>query len=334
MSTLPEIEHLGSAHWGLVLAAGNGTRLEAYIERLKGKRVPKQFVNFIGRRSMLEHTFQRAERLIPREKILAIVGKHHLEHDEVRRQLGGRPEGTIIVQPVNKDTGPGILLPVVHLYKRDPKAIVSVFPSDHFVLEEDRFMAHVNLAAKAVASDSCRVVILATEARDAEVEYGYVLAGENLGGFDFYGTRPIDRFIEKPAKEVAGHLVLAGGLWNTMVMVFKVETVLEMFARIQPEVFRRFMNILDAIGTPHEQDRVEQVYRDLEPVNFSKGFLEHVPRYYPSAIHVLPVLQVYWSDWGSRKRVVETRQILRQTGRSKPADQTQEIPTLGQPVFA
>jgi len=333
MFTPSDIETHRSAHWGLVLAAGDGTRLQPYIERLKGKQLPKQFVNFIGQRSMLEHTFQRVETRIATDKVLTIVGRHHLQFDEVRRQLAGRPEATIIVQPANKETGPGILLPLVHLYKRDPKAIVSVFPSDHFILEEERFMAHIDLALQAVASDPSRMVILATEAQDAEVEYGYVLAGENNAGFDFYGTRPVARFIEKPAKEVAGHLVLAGGLWNTMVMVFKVKTVLEMFARIQPVAFQRFMVILEAIGTPYEQNTVEQVYRNLEPINFSKGFLEHVPRHYPRAIHVLPVLQVFWSDWGSRKRVIETKRVLRKAAQSKPATVTGEL-MLGRPVFA
>jgi mannose-1-phosphate guanylyltransferase len=64
--------------WGLVLAAGDGKRLQPYVQELNGGHLPKQFVNFIGQRSMLEHTFERAEKLIPPEKILTIVGKHHL----------------------------------------------------------------------------------------------------------------------------------------------------------------------------------------------------------------------------------------------------------------
>ena len=33
---------------GLVLAGGDGRRLEPYIQELKGKKLPKQFVNFVG----------------------------------------------------------------------------------------------------------------------------------------------------------------------------------------------------------------------------------------------------------------------------------------------
>ena len=102
--------------------------------------LPKQYVIFIGRHSLIEHTFKRAETLIARQNILTIVGKQHLVHVEVRQQLASRHPGTVVVQPANKETGPGILFPLMHIYKRCPEAIVSVFPSDHFILEEARFM--------------------------------------------------------------------------------------------------------------------------------------------------------------------------------------------------
>ncbi|MCG3117743.1 MAG: glutathione S-transferase N-terminal domain-containing protein [Candidatus Manganitrophus sp. SA1] len=40
--------------WGIVLAAGRGRRVEAFIRRLSGRLCPKQFFAFTGRRTMLE----------------------------------------------------------------------------------------------------------------------------------------------------------------------------------------------------------------------------------------------------------------------------------------
>jgi mannose-1-phosphate guanylyltransferase len=296
--------------WGLVLAAGDGRRLQSYVQELKGEELPKQYVNFIGRRSMLEHTFQRAEKLIPSEQILTIVARQHLEHSEVRRQLSSRPTQTIIVQPDNKETGAGILLPVVHLFKRRPEAIVALFPSDHFILEEDRFMNHVGLAAQAVAGDPSRIVLLAMEAQSPEVEYGYVMPGESLSHGGLWGTRRVVRFVEKPDAHLAQELVAAGGLWNTMIMVFKVKTLLEMARRIAPATYLRFSRILVAIGTRREADTIAEVYQSLEPMNFSKAFLEKASAIYPGAISVLPVLHVQWTDLGSRQRVVELQEKL------------------------
>ena len=97
--------------WGLVLAGGEGKRLEDYVRQLHGTSLPKQYVNFIGTRSMLQHTWDRAERLIPGRKILTIVTEHHLLAPEVCRQLACRTPGTVIVQPANKDTGRGYFFP-------------------------------------------------------------------------------------------------------------------------------------------------------------------------------------------------------------------------------
>jgi mannose-1-phosphate guanylyltransferase len=58
---------------GLVLAGGEGRRLRSYVQQLRGEELPKQYVNFVGRRSMLEHTFHRAEKLIPANQILTVV---------------------------------------------------------------------------------------------------------------------------------------------------------------------------------------------------------------------------------------------------------------------
>ena len=294
----------------LVLAAGDGKRLQHYVQELNGGHLPKQFVNFIGQRSMLEHTFERAEKLIPTEKILTIVGKHHLQHVEVRRQLSSRGKDTVIVQPANKETGPGVLLPLMHLHKRCPEAIVSVFPSDHFILEEDRFMAHVDLAAQAVARNPSRMVLLAMEAQAPEIEYGYVVPWADGGEINPYGTRRVAGFVEKPGKHVAQDLLNAGALWNTMIMVFKVKTLLQMIQDISPNIHRQFLRILNAIGTTDEQRTIDEVYRALEPINFSKGFLEKISEAYPETISVLPVLQVFWSDWGSPQRLFDCQQLL------------------------
>jgi mannose-1-phosphate guanylyltransferase len=124
---------LAAPLYGLVLAGGEGRRLKSYIKRLRGDSLPKQYVKFTSAHSMLEHTYRRAEKLIPRERLFTIVNQAHMKHQAVVDQLGGREPGTVIVQPENRDTGPGLLLPLMHIYKRYANAIVAVFPSDQFI---------------------------------------------------------------------------------------------------------------------------------------------------------------------------------------------------------
>jgi mannose-1-phosphate guanylyltransferase len=91
---------------------------------------------------MLEHTLHRAEKLISPERLFTVVCRDHLDH---ARQIASRPKGTVIIQPENKETGPGLLLPLAHLCKHYPDSLV-ILPSDHFISEEDLFMDHVDLA--------------------------------------------------------------------------------------------------------------------------------------------------------------------------------------------
>ena len=296
---------------GIILAAGDGRRLQQYIRRLRGDALPKQYFNFIGTRSMLEHTFDRVERLVSSDRLLTVVSKHHLKYVEVRQQLSGRPRSTLVIQPENKETGPGLLLPLMHLYKRYPDSVAAVFPSDHFILEEQRFMSYVHLATQAVTRDPSRIILLAIEAREPETEYGYVLPGKDIKNLAPFKMQRVLRFVEKPDAKVARKLITAGGLWNTMTMVFKVKTLLTLASKICPGLYSSFRRVHEAIGTPDEKRTVGEVYQSLEPMNFSKDVLEKIVENYPESISVLPVRQVYWSDWGSPTRVI---QVLRRTG--------------------
>jgi mannose-1-phosphate guanylyltransferase len=182
---------------GIVLAAGNGRRLRQFVHQQRGDYLPKQYINFIGKRSMLEHTFHRAEKLIPAERLFVVIAKEHLQFDEVRRQIAWRPQECIIIQPENKDTGPGVLLPLMHLYKRSPDAIVTLFPSDHFILEEDLFMRHVERAFRIVETDGSRIVLLGMEANEPDPEYGYIVPGERIDDPEVDECRTVEMFVEK-----------------------------------------------------------------------------------------------------------------------------------------
>lgn len=318
MTTSGAIEPTNAALWGLVLAAGDGKRLRSYARQVSGKELPKQYVNFIGRRSMLEHTFQRVERLVPKERLLTIVGRHHLAHQEVRRQLSTLPANNVIVQPENKETGPGILLPLMHLHRRDAEAIIAVFPSDHFILHEECFIEYVRVAARSVNQAPERIILLAVKAQEPETEYGYIVARDVLDKSCSLGTRRIAAFIEKPDANLAHKLMMTGGLWNTMTMVFKLKTLLDLFRALLPGIYLNFGRVLDAIGTPGEHKTVSDVYEHLEPVNFSKGIMEQIATRFPEQLAVLAVHNVVWSDWGSEARIRETIRKLHLSPDAEP----------------
>ncbi|MBI4525538.1 MAG: NTP transferase domain-containing protein [Deltaproteobacteria bacterium] len=305
------IQSLDPVRCGIVLAAGGGKRLRPFIRQLAGNDLPKQYNNLIGRRSMLEHTFDRAERLISPEHLFTVVGRDHLRYPEVRSQLANRPRGTVIVQPSDRGTGPGLLLPLMFLSKRYPNSSVVVFPSDHFILDEDVFAAHVALAFCVVNKDPSRIVLLGFVPDRPDPQLGYIVPGEESKDLAQLGVYEIKSFVEKPAVCAARDLVTDGGLWNSMVMAFTTKTFLELACDVVPDLYWAFQRIQAAIGTRAERCMVQDAYQRMNQVDFSKEFLEVLAARNPDSISVLPVRGVFWSDWGTKERVIST---LRKTG--------------------
>lgn len=310
---------------GIVLAAGEGKRLQPLVRRWRGDDLPKQYVRFTENRSLLQRTIDRAQRLIPSHRLYTIVDRRHLAYSEVWRQIETRPRGTVILQPENKETGPGVLLPLMRVYKYHPNSTVVIFPSDHFIRQENLFIDHVDLACRLVAEDPSRLILLGMQPTGPDPEYGYILPGEELNHLSPSGVLEAVRFIEKPEPRAASELVRQGGLWNTMVMVVKTKRLLELARMVAPELLQSFELLLDAIGTPDEVEAAQTVYKKIPSVNFSKELLERFPIHDPSALAVLPVRGVYWSDWGSVQRVVSD---LRKMGQISPLQPMEEDDSL------
>jgi mannose-1-phosphate guanylyltransferase len=299
----------------IVLSAGDGQRLRPLIFTLRGDHLPKQYLNIIGRRSMLEHTLRRLQRLIPPEDIVTVIGRHHLQYHEVRLQLSDRPHGTVIVQPENRDTAPGVLLPLMHVYARDPESVVAIFPSDHFILQEDLFMGCVDLAYRVVELNPSLAVMLGINPHMPSPEMGYILPNESPAPAGLSCVRQVRDFVEKPNGEHATAMMREGALWNTMVIVSQVKTLVHMFRTLVPGLYQTFQKIGDVIGSSQATDVIRKIYRDLEPVNFSKGVLELLPQRSPSQLAVLPVRSLFWRDLGSEVSIVDTLHHLNALGR-------------------
>ena len=287
--------------WGIVLAAGEGTRVRDFLTQLCGGRGIKQFCAVIGRRSMLEHTLARVERLIPRERVLVVVSSEHRE--EVARQLAHWPADNIIYQPLNRDTAPGLLLPLAYIAHREPFATMAVFPSDHFVVDEERFMASVWRAVTETQRCPRELTLLGITPDRPEEGYGWLEPAEEESN---RVTRAIQRFWEKPAPAQAEALFRRGALWNSFVGVAQATTVWEMIRQTASDLYQDFMTIRRALDRPHVAEVIANVYRPMRAVNFSSG----VCALLPSRLRVLPTPEVGWSDWGSVERICTSLEQL------------------------
>lgn len=293
-----------SSIYGVVLAAREDTRLAPFIRKLRGDDLPKPFVSFIGKRSMLEHTLSRAEKLIEPERLFVSVGRAHMKRPDVRRQVAGRPRGTVIVQPEDKGSLPEALLPLLHIYHRDPLATVALFPADHFVLEENRFVSYLYLASRTVERSPASLLLLGVKPEAAETDYGYIVPDGEPDKLRGFGAQRVASFAENPSKAALSQILERGGLWNTMAIVFKAFTLFDLTARLTPSLHAAFESLGPVIGSRRERHAVADVYKDIDSCDFSADLLERLPEKRPDALLTLPVEGVLWSDWRSPQTLV------------------------------
>lgn len=283
--------------WGIILAAGDGIRLQQYIRSRFNSERPKQFCVFTGTRSMLAHTIARAELLIPREQLLITVNREHRVY--ARDDLEGIDRQNVIVQPCNKETSASILLPLLHIARRDPDARIVIFPSDHFIVREERFMNHVAAGAEFVEHHAKYLVLLGTELEEFLPDYGWIETSMKIAEVQGCDIFRVKRFLEKPDAIKAHTMQKERTVCNTMVFIGYASALLRKFRLITPTVFQTFKQIDAELFSPAREETLREVYSTLPSVDFSKAILAHDPH----GLAVLRVRNVYWNDWGSGARI-------------------------------
>ncbi len=285
-------------NWGIVLSGGEGTRLRRFIKSTFGFIRPKQYCTLVGHRSMLRHTLDRLKLLLPSERILTIINRDHRVY--AQRDLRDQPPETIITQPCGRETGIGILLPLLHLARIDPAGVVVIVPSDHFVLDESRFMEYVNLAFAHSQTKSDALVLFGIPPVQTEPEYGWIEKAEQIDAPQCRGMFHIRRFWEKPAVAVAAELQRRGCLWNTFVMVGSVGAFLTLYRSMCPGVVDELDTILGVTDRTERQKLLQLTFPLLPSVDFSREIIARNP----SRFSVLELAGVYWSDWGNESRIL------------------------------
>jgi mannose-1-phosphate guanylyltransferase len=285
----------------VVLAGGEGSRLCSLTRKIAGHDVPKQFCNVLGEESLLEQTLRRISPGIEQRLTLVAVSRDHERF--YSPILAAFPEKNLVVQPDNRGTAPAILYSLLRLTEIAPQARVAIFPSDHFVSDDQEFMRHVEVGFAAVAQRPELTVLLGIVPEWPETAYGWVEPGTEIGGTCVYEVR---RFWEKPAPELASLLMHCGCLWNSFVMVGQLSTLLGLFLVTLPELYRSFQKI-GRVETACEPRIIERLYAGLRSTDFSQRVLAQDP----INLSVLPVRGVEWSDLGEPQRVME---IIARTG--------------------
>jgi mannose-1-phosphate guanylyltransferase/mannose-6-phosphate isomerase len=285
----------GDREWAIVLAAGEVQRLARLTRALYGRDVPKQFAALDGDQTMLQQTLTRAARVTPTERTVVVVAEY--QGDLAREQLAGTPAARLVEQPRNAGTLCGLLLPLAHVLRADPRASVVVYPADHHVGRLAPFVDAVRGALAAVRHAPARAVLVGASADRPATDLGWIMPGGALAG----DVRSVEGFVEKPAASAAAQLLASGALWNTLVIALDGAAFWEGALSTRPELARPFERYLASIGTPREKQVRREIYGELPSLDLSRDYLAK-----RAGLAVVELADAGWSDCGTPERLFET----------------------------
>lgn len=206
----------------VVMAGGSGTRLWPMSRSI----YPKQFLKLTGNHSMLQSTIKRLQPLNISSSVIVCNEEHRFLVAEQLREID--EQGSIILEPMGKNTAPSIAL-AAFLAKNDP--LLLVLAADHVIKDNVGFKNAVNKAIP--LAESGKLVTFGIVPSKAHVGYGYIKKGTRIdNGFI------VDKFVEKPTKDVAHEYVESKAyLWNSGMFMFKASRYLEELKEYRPDIY-------------------------------------------------------------------------------------------------
>lgn len=269
----------------VVMAGGAGTRLWP-ASRV---RRPKQFLDLLGGRSLLEETLARVTGLVPPERVMVAANAAHRELTAVSLADGMRA----VYEPAGRGTAPCLGLAILHLAGEDPDAVVVALPADNWIAPGPDFARAIHRAAGLARTNG--LVTIGTVPAWPASGFGYIKPGKPRAAAP--GWPPafhLEAFIEKPGAELAARLCAEGWLWNAGIFVFRPAVLRAEIERLQPLLAAALARIEKAVGTPAYETVLAEAWRTLPVISVDEGLLARAPR------EAVVVRGDYaWSDLGT-----------------------------------
>jgi len=282
--------------WVLVLAAGEGNRVRSLTHDRWGRLAPKQFSSIDGHKTLLESTLERAKRVAPPERIVPIVAAQHTRWWE--SELTGIPPENVIVQPENRGTAAGILLPLLWITQHDGEATVVILPSDHYVSSEETLNDSLSDAVAAVVRSDAPVVLLGIKPEGPEEDYGWIVP---CPGRESCLCR-VASFREKPDASTTACLLSQGALLNSFIVVADSRCLLALYRKELPRLWRPFERLIADRGDDSwEKKHLSDLYHSIPSLDFSRDILEGAA----DSLWVYPVPPCGWTDLGTPQRLTQ-----------------------------
>ena len=213
--------------YSIILAGGIGTRLWP----LSRKTYPKQFLRLFSDKPLITETLERIKSINDSNKIIIVTNKdYNFLIEQILKEFKGDYE--ILIEPTNKNTLPAIILAIKHLkeaHKIDKNDIISIFPSDHYIMPLNKFIP--TLAEAQEIAKKGYIVTIGIKPNRIDTNYGYIEVGNTIKNNCYL----VKAFYEKPSYERAKYYISSGNYcWNSGIFLFPlylIETEIEKYEK-------------------------------------------------------------------------------------------------------
>lgn len=251
----------------VIMAGGLGKRFWP----LSNRQTPKQFCDILHTgKSFLQQTFERVRNVFSVDHIFVVIGSNY--EKITREQLPEIPIENVLKEPLGKNTAPCIAYAAYRIAQINPKAVMVVVPSDHYIGNDDLYTDSIVQCISYVESNY-GLLTIGIKPFFPETGYGYIQVKDDL---KMAQISKVKAFTEKPNKELANKFLASGDfLWNTGIFIWRIEDIIEEFRKYLPDLsllFEKEYKNVDERGL--DDAAIVRIYSQSPNISIDFGIME------------------------------------------------------------
>ena len=274
----------------VIMCGGVGSRFWPYSKAA----MPKQFIDFFGTgRTLLQMAFDRINGIVPVENILLITNENYGQL--IKEQLPDIKKEQILLEPARRNTAPCIAWAARHIKALNPDARMMVAPSDHLIINVEKYRQSV-ISAFDFIDEHDALVTMGIKPSRPETGYGYIQVGEPVEG----NFSTVKTFTEKPSEDLARVFLETGEFfWNSGMFFWSADTIINAISTYAPEVNAIFDQGKDYFGTEQEWPYIEGNFEACPSISIDFAVMEKAPNVYVETV------DFGWNDLGTWRSLYE-----------------------------
>lgn len=277
----------------VIMAGGSGTRFWPLSRRAK----PKQLLDIVGDKSMLQMTVDRLKKLKVVEDIFIVTGAELAE--KILKSIKGISAENIIIEPSGKNTAPCIGLAALRIGELQKDAVMGVFPADHLIVGHRKFVRAISTSNR-LAKQNQTVVTIGIIPTFPSTAYGYIQHTKESTAH-YLDAHSLKAFAEKPHLRLAERFIESGDfLWNSGIFFWRVDVLMDLMKTHLPDLHDRLQKMKSLLN---QKEDITAIWEGIVPQSIDYGIMEKVA----SNAYVVRA-DFDWNDVGSWNAVCDILQ--------------------------